>query len=455
MDATQTKSDVLERCETEDVRLVRLLYVGNDGITRGHAVPTDELESAFESGVGLPESVQSLTALDRRILDGQYDSVGEARLVPDPATFRVLPHEERCAAMLCDVETLGGDPWPADPRSRLRAFLDRLAEDGYEPSTAFETEFHLLRETEEGVEPHDERGVYSTRSARQANDLVLEMVDALEAQGVGVKKYYPEHAPGKHEIVTAHAAGMDAVTDYLFQTETVRGVAEGNDLLATFLPKPVPDATNGLHVHLSLWDDDGDNAFYDDSARGPSAFQLSETARHFVGGLLEHAPALVALTAPSVNSYARLRPQVEASAFTCWGLDNREAMVRIPSADRGSEPASTRLEFRPADNSSNPYLALLGILAAGKDGIDRELDPGEPLDADPGNLDPTERERREIRRLPKTLGAACDALAENEVLREALGEELHASYLEVKRSEWEAFAETAGSWNRETLRRLL
>lgn len=453
MPDTATSEDVIQRCDDADVRFVRLRYVGNDGIGRAITVTVDELPSALDGGVGLPESVQSLTALDRRIVDGTYDTVGETRLVPDPATFRVLPHEDGVAAMCCDIRTLDGEMWPADPRSRLREFVAEMRAEGLVPATAFETEFHLMEESGDGLEPHDGRGVYAERSARQAHDVVLDAVDAITAQGVDVEKYYPEHAPGKHEIVTGHERGIDAVDDYLTHVQTVRGIADEHGLLATFLPKPLPDATNGLHVHLSLWDGD-ENAFYDERG-GRQNFRLSDTARKFVAGLLDHAPALVALTAPSVNSYARLRPQVEASAYACWGYDNREAMVRIPSADRRAAASTTRLEYRPADNASNPYLALLGVLAAGRDGIERDLDPGDPVQRDPGNVSPTERRERGVERLPAHLGEACDALAEDRVLRDALGSTLHEAYLEVKREEWKAFTDTAGAWKRETLRRLL
>ncbi len=200
-------------------------------------------------------------------------------------------------------------------------------------------------------------------------------------------------------------------------------------------------------MHLSLWNGP-DNAFFDPDAEDG----LSETARRFVAGVLEHAPALVALTSATANSYARLRPQIGASAFVCWGFGNREALVRIPVPQPNDGGKTTRIEFRAADNTANPYLALLGILAAGEDGIDRRLSPPDPVGVDPGNLSADARAERGIERLPRTLGAALDALEADAVLEEALGTELHEAYLEVKRGHWEQFTESAVGWEIDRLR---
>lgn len=445
MRSTPQTADREARPEEADVDLVRLLYVGNDGVVRGHTVDAADVADAVADGATLPRSVQSLTALDQRILDGRFDAVGEARLVPDRGTFRVLPYAERCGAMLCDIHDTDGGPWAADPRSALAAFLEGL---DAEVRAAFESEFHLCRETDDGLVPLDERGVYAAESMRAAHPVTTDVVDALAAQDLGFEKYYPEHAPGKHEVVIDPASGVAAADEHVLLTETVKGVAANHDLHATFLPRPFPESTNGCHVHLSLWADGG-NAFHDPA--DPEG--LSERARHFVGGVLAHADALVALTAPTVNSYARLRPQTEASAFACWGIDNREAAVRVPSPN-GDAERTTRLEFRPADNAANPYLALLGLLAAGADGVERELDPGDPLGYDPGNLPPAERDERAVRRLPETLGEAVRALEGDDALAAALGADLHESYVEVKRAQWRSFTESADRWKIDRFRRV-
>jgi glutamine synthetase len=180
---------------------------------------------------------------------------------------------------------------------------------------------------------------------------------------------------------------------------------------------------------------------------------LSDVGENFVAGLLDHAPALLALTAPTVESYDRLAPGMWASAFACWGRDNREAAVRVPSARRGNREETTRLEFKPADNTANPYLVLFGLLAAGIDGIERGLDPGESLETDPGTLAEEERAEGGIERLPATLDEALDAFEGDGVLREAFGDALFDSYLEVKRSEWEMSTDENGEWSSEYLAR--
>ncbi|WP_128477227.1 gamma-glutamylputrescine synthetase [Halorussus pelagicus] len=441
-------SAVAERCRDENVELVRLLFVTQSGAVRAHSVDASKVESAVADGVTLSQLVQSYNALGLRDKDGRFDAAGEVRLRPDPDTFRALPYAERAGAMLCDIETLDGDPWPVDPRSSLRAMCETFRTRGLAPEVAFESEFHLFAEDEAGDPVRvDERGAYATGSTRETHGTVLSMVDALKAQNVPVEKYYPEYAAGKHEIVTGHDSGLRAADHHVLLRETVESVARDHDYRATFLPKPFDHSTNGCHVHLSLWDDD--NAFYDADRDG-----LSDTARRFVAGVLDHAPALVALAAPTVNSYARLRPQIGAAAFVCWGRGNREALVRVPAPEPGDGGSSTRLEFRAADNAANPYLALLGLLAAGKDGIERDLGPPSPVSADPGNLSASERADRAIERLPRTLGQALDALEADSVLRDALGTDLFETYLEVKRSHWEAFTDSAVSWERDRLRQV-
>jgi glutamine synthetase len=436
-----SQSDVVSRCESDDIRLVRLLYVGNDGVVRGHVVDGNRIAHSFEHGENLATVVQSLTATDVVAPTGEFGATGEVRLRPDPTTFRPLPYADRTAAMLCDLSTLDGEQWVADPRSTLGEYSDSLAERGLTARLGFESEFYLLVDdgTDAGPRPVDDSPCYAAEGMQTVDDVILATLEALDDQGIPVGAYHPELGPGQQEFVQDHAAGLAAVDDHLFLRRTVQAVARAHGLDASFAPKPLPDAAgNGCHVHLSLWAD-GRNVFFD--AERDSPYGLSETGRYFVGGLLEHAPSLVALTAASPASYRRLQPSSWASAYTCWGADNREAVVRVPSADRGRREASTRVEFKPSDHTANPYLAVVGILAAGMDGIDGEIDPGRPLDVDPATLGESELRARGIERLPESLDAALDALAADEVLTAALGETLVESYIAVKR----ARCETSGS----------
>jgi glutamine synthetase len=224
----------------------------------------------------------------------------------------------------------------------------------------------------------------------------------------------------------------------VYYRETVRNVAFNHGLYASLAPKPFPDQIgNGAHLHVSLWDPSGRRTLMHDPS---DRYGLSQAGYHFVGGVLHHLPALLALTCPSVNSYRRLQPHAWSSAYTSWGPDNREAALRVPSPYRSDVAGSTNAELKACDSSSNPYLALGGLLAAGLDGVKRRLSPGEPVLVDPGRLSEEERAARNIRRLPATLREALDHLEEDAVLTEALGPLLARAFVAVKRLEWESFS---------------
>ena len=436
--------------DAQGVELIRLLFVNNSGVPRGRVLDAGDLKSIFENGGNLTKGMQSFNALDALVGGGTFGPVGEVRLVPDPETFTVLPYADRTAVMLCDMYELDGTPWDADPRSRLRAFLDNLAEDDLVPKAAFEGEYYLTREGEDGPEPFDNSTCFAVDGMDSAHDIVLDTIDALKAQGLGLSNYYPEYGPGQQELVVEHDEGVAAADNHVLYKSTVRAVAEQHGVGATFAPQPFEGMPgSGCHVHLSLWRD-SENAF---ATEDGGRYGLSEVGRQFVAGVLEHAPALVALTAPTVGSYDRLQPGMWASAFTAWGHDNREACVRIPSSDWHDRSETTRLEFKSCDNTANPYLALLGLLAAGMDGVERGLDPGEPLQQDPAALADDERADRRIERLPASLAEALDEFEDSDVLRDVLGETLHQSYLEVKRSEWDASTDEDGDWEADYLLR--
>ncbi|HEX3317298.1 MAG TPA: hypothetical protein VHR88_04725 [Solirubrobacteraceae bacterium] len=272
--------------------------------------------------------------------------------------------------------------------------------------------------------------------ATASQDYVDDLVAALEAQRIALEQYYAELGHGQQEISTPHRPALQASDEQLLVRETIRAVATRRGLVASLAPKPWPDnAGNDGHIHFSLWDGDR-SRFFDVAA--PDG--LSAIARAFIAGVLEHLPGLCGLTAPSFNSYHRIVPQFWAGAFVCWGYDNREAPVRVASPFAGAEEASTNAELKAADGSCNPYLAVGGLIAAGLDGIERGLEPPAPVDVDPATIPEDEREARAIVRLPTTQREALDALAADPVLTGALGPELAAAYLAVRRSEWEAYS---------------
>jgi glutamine synthetase len=427
--------DVVKQVDEAGIRLVRFLWCGNDGTVRGKASGVHGLAGRLESGIGLTVAMQAMNGLDQQQPVEGMGPVGEIRLVPDLETFRVLPYAPRTGAVLVDLIGLDGEPAPQCPRSFLRRMSDRLAERG-RLEAAFENEFTLASESDGELAPVDSSLCFSTIGMTTSQAYVDTLLDALEQQQIPLEQYYAELGHGQQEISTGHAPAVRAADEQVLVRESIRGVAAQHGLVASLAPKPWPAAAgNGGHVHFSLWAD-GHNRFHDGSRED----RLSDEARAFVAGVLEHLPGLCGLTAPSFNSYHRIVPQYWAGAFTCWGHDNREAPVRVPSVFRCFEEASTNIELKAADASCNPYLALGGLIAAGLDGLERGLEPPEPVEVDPATIPEDERARRGIDRLPTTQQEALDALEADTVLTDALGPVLAGSYLAVRRSEGAAYS---------------
>jgi glutamine synthetase len=431
-----TAKEIVKRTDEADLRLVRFLWCGNDGTVRGKASARHGLEGRLESGIGLTVAMQAMNALDQLQPVPGMGPVGEVRLVPDLDTFRVLPYAPHTGAVLTDHVGLDGEPAAVCQRSFLRRMTERLAERGLVLRAAFENEFSLATKIDGAYDPIDSALCFSTIGMAASQDYVDELAAALDTQAIVLEQYYAELGHGQQEISTGHAPAVQACDEQLLVRETIRGVAYRRGLVASLAPKPWPEnAGNGGHVHFSLWEGDR-NRFYD----GSRADGLSDLARSFIAGVLAHLPGLCGLTAPSFNSYHRIIPQYWAGAFTCWGYDNREAPIRVASPFRGAEEASTNAELKACDSTCNPYLAVGGLIAAGLDGIERGLEPPEPLDVDPATIPEDERAQRGIVRLPATQAEALDALAANELLVGALGQTLAESYLTVRRSEWAAYS---------------
>jgi glutamine synthetase len=431
-------SDILEQADEADLRLVRFLWCGNDGTVRAKATSGATLESRIQTGIGLTVAMQAMNGLDQLQPVEGMGPVGEIRLVPDPETFRILPYAPRTGAMIVDLIGLDGEPAPQCPRSFLTRIGARLAQREARLEVSFENEFSLATPVDGGFLPVDSSLCFSTIGMTASQDYVDALAAALEEQRIELEQYYAELGHGQQEISTRHRPAGPAVDEQIFVRETIRGVAAQHQLVASLAPKPWPEAAgNGGHVHFSLWDEAGErNRFHDASAPD----RLSAEARSFMAGVLEHLPGLCGLTAPSFNSYHRIVPQYWAGAFTCWGYDNREAPLRVPSLFRGMEEASTNVELKTADASCNPYLAIGGLIAAGLDGLERGLEPPEPVNIDPATIPEEERAQRGILRLPATQEEALEALAADDVLTDALGPALANSYLAVRCSEWAAYS---------------
>jgi len=429
-------TDVVHAAQQANVSLTRFLYVDHGGIVRGKAATTSRLAERMESGIGHTRAMMAMSMLDElQPVDGM-GPVGEVRLRPDPETFVVLPYAPGAAAMLADQVNPDGSPWDGCARTFLRQAIAELTAAGYELQASFEPEFTLGYRSASGNEllPNDESLCYSATGFHLAHDYTVDLVQALQAQGLEVEHYYPELGHGQQEVPIRHSGALRAADNHVLLRETVRAIAIRRDQWATFAPKPLPDqAGNGAHLHASLWQD-GRNAFADPDGQ----FGLSAVGYHFLAGVLAHLPGLVALTCASVNSYRRLAPSMWSGAYACYGPDNREAAIRVCSPIGAA--GSVNLELKPSDSSANPYLALGAFIHAGLDGIRRSLDPGAPLSTDPAMLTESERDLAGAARLPSSLDAALDALAADELLTGVLGPLRATAYLAVKRSEAAHFA---------------
>ncbi|MET7835793.1 glutamine synthetase family protein [Micromonospora sediminicola] len=417
-------ADVLELVERHDVEIVRFLWVDHNGIVRGKGVSRESLPGRLRSGVPLSVGRQAASLLDQAQPVPGFAVMDEVRIAGDPGTLALLPHAPGSAALLGDLLTRDGTPWGACPRAFLRDAMADAAREGYAVVAAFEPEFTLLRD---GA-PLDDGLTLDNEAFDVTNDYVIALVRALRSAGVAVEQYHPETSPGQHEVTIRPAPALRAADNHVWQRMITRGLARRRGLHATFAPVPLAGLRgNGNHLHVSLWRDG--NAF---AAPGGG---LSDVAHHFIAGVLAHLPGLSALLCAGVNSYTRLMRGKWAGAYGCYGFDNREAAVRVPSVLGGDESGTTNVEIKPCDGTANPYLALGAVIHAGLDGVRRRLDPGPPLTVDPNTLTDAELRRRGVTTLPGSLAEAVDALERDDLLMSVLGSPRRELYTAIKRAD--------------------
>jgi glutamine synthetase len=411
-----------------DTLWVRFMFVDHAGIPKTKAVHRDGFERRARAGVGLAKGVLALDPSGMLNPESGLSPVGECRLVPDLSTLVPLPFARGQATVACDMmEPDATTPWDGCPRSALKRVLGRLGERGYRSLASYEAEFYVW-----GPEGPLDRTPYAASFAlTTAADFVAELAETLEEMGVRPEQCHAEVGHGNLEISVGEAEALAAADRRVQVLEAIRGVAHRMGLETTMAPKPyLEGAGNGHHLHMSLYENDAPVLFDPSGA-------LSGPGSGFVAGLLEHLPAVMAFTAASPNSYQRLAPGMWSSVYAAYGLDNREAAVRIASPVAGAESATANVELKPMDVTANPYLALAAVLAAGMDGMDRNLDPGEPASVDPATLSDEERASKGIYPLPASLDEALDALERDGVLIEALGEPLVRTHLAVGRAQAE------------------
>ncbi|MGJ5634580.1 glutamine synthetase family protein [Nostoc sp. CALU 1950] len=432
MAANKVFKKVRKSLQEAGIRFVRILWCDNANIIRGKAVHIEMLSHYFEYGVGISAGQQGVPVMyDAVIPETGLGPVGEIRLVPDWFSFTPLPYAPNHARVMGNM-VLNGSPWALCPRNFLVRMIEAARREGLEIRAAFENEFYLLRQTSEGIVPADSTVFASTQAMDKHQEVIDEIVEALIAQKIPVEQYYPESGPGQQEISMGYTDALRAADRQITFRETVRAIAHYHNLTASFLPKIFPDAAgSGCHIHLSLWRN-GQNLLPDPQG----VCGLSQIGQAFIAGILDHLPALMALTTPSTNSYRRIRPHSWSGAFRCWGLDNREAAVRVPSNPGFN--GSSHFELKTVDASANPYLALGAVIAAGLDGVQRSQKPGNPVAQDPGHLSIEERHTNGIDLLPQSLGEALDHLKQNNILLNALNPDLSQAFLAVRQAEWSA-----------------
>ena len=370
-------------------------------------------------------------------LGGGVGPVGEVRLMPAWETLRILPYAKGHASVMADMYMLNGEPFELCPRHFLKRMMAEAAECGFHVRAAFENEFSLLKpgKNGEGLEPVDSTAHSETLSMDTNHEVMMDIFDALTQQGLRIEYYYPESASGQQEISIRHSDAMTAATQQVIFRETVKAVAMKHQILASFMPKIFPNqAGNGTHLHISLHKSDGTNITPSKSAPN----ELSPTALHFIAGILQHLPALMAITVPSTNSYRRLQPCTWSGNYRCWGYVNRECALRVPLNPSSSNLSPSNFELKASDATGNPYLVLGSVIAAGVDGVRLKLPPPPPIDRDPGLLSDDERRKMDIEALPTSLKDTIDALSKNEVLLKALRPQFSKALLAVRMSEYEA-----------------
>ncbi len=416
------------------VKFVRIIWCDNANVIRAKAAHVDYLEEYIDNGVGITVAQMALPAMYDSVVAGAgLGPVGEVRLMPDWSTLTILPFAEGHAQVLSDmVIAKTGRVWSNCPRGFLRRQVDRLGQMDLRLEAVFENEFFLLHRNASGMlEPADNTVFCATGAMNLHRALINELTEALIAQGLEVEGYYPESGPGQQEVNIRCAEGLRAADRQIIYRETVRGVAARHGLVASFLPKIFEDkAGSGCHINFSLW-----RETQNVSGDSRQATTISTEAGAFVAGILDHLPALCAITIPSKTSYRRIQPQFWAGAFRVWGHQNREAAVRVCQNKQGDR--ACRFEFKTADATANPYIALGALIAAGLDGLERNLKLPEEVDVDPALIPELERKARGIDPLPCNLGESLDALRKDSVILEALGTELATSYVAVRQHEWD------------------
>ncbi len=378
------------------------------------------LEDVMENGFNFDGSSVGLASIE----------ASDLIAIPDKDTFLILPHEDDEARMVANIYTPSLKPLPADPRNILIKAIRKIKRAGYnEIKISPEMEFYVLdKYGEENVEIEEKEGYFAPPPLDNAKDYRKDLSNALIESGYSIKYHHHETGKQQHEIEIKTLEALRAADFCVYFKYLAREIATFHELFVTFMPKPFSnDAGNGMHAHIALYAKEK-NVFYDKD----DEYNLSQTARYFIGGIIEHARAIAAIANPTINSYKRLIPNFEAPCYITWGRFNRSALIRVPAK---KEPD---IEIRNADTCANPYLLYASLLYAGLDGIKKKIEY-DPVEKNLYAL--TKREIREygIKRMPSNLMEAIEELENDELLRKSIGKEAIDMYIEMKKKEWRSY----------------
>ncbi len=422
------KEYVLKMVKEHDVKFVRLWFTDVLGFLKGFAITVDELEGAFEEGMGFDgSSIQGYARID------ESDMVAK----PDPTTFQILPwrpKENAVARMFADIYEPDGTPYKGDPRWVLKKNLKKASELGYTFYVGPELEYFYFKNSCPKIEGLDTGGYFDLTPLDFATELRRETILTLEAIGIKVEYSHHEVAPSQHEIDLRYAEALTMADNAMTYRLVVKEIALKHGVYATFMPKPIFGQNgSGMHTHQSLFKGNS-NAFFDPK----DEFSLSKTAKSYIAGILMHSKEITSITSQWVNSYKRLVPGYEAPVYIAWARRNRSSLVRVPMYKPGKEKA-TRVEFRCPDPACNPYLAFSVMLAAGLKGIQEGYPLPPPVEEDIFEMSEEARKRHGIESLPGNLYEAIQLTEKSELVRETLGDHIFQKFIDNKKIEWDQY----------------
>jgi glutamine synthetase len=435
--------DLIEKVKREKIEFIDLMFSDLSGRLKSVTISPRELEDCLNDGKWFDgSSIEGFTRIHE----------SDMMLILDLTTYILLPwprNGKKVARLICDVYDPDNKPFTGDPRYILKRVQEKAKENGYFYQIGPEIEFFLFR-SKENRTYHDTAGYFDFSPRDMATDIRAVMVSTLENLGINVEMTHHEVAPSQHEIDIEYGEALNTGDKVMVLKQTIKTVANSNALHATFMPKPIFGINgSGMHTHQSLFDEKGNNLFYDEKDK----YKLSSLARYFMGGQLKHIREMAAILCPTVNSYKRLVRGYEAPIYICWGQRNRSALIRVPRYREGRDTA-TRLELRCPDPSCNPYLAFAVMLAAGLKGIEEKIEPPDPVEEDVYGFDDRKLAKFYIKTLPENLGEAIGEFRRSKLMKEALGEHVFNKYLGIKTTEWNEFQKSVTDWELERYRDL-